>query len=92
MGRGLDGFLSRFTPREKLRAVPFLRLLCSFQGPSRGLAEFGGSGVGETPLPIPNREVKPYSADGTCLARGRESRSPPVFFATHEPLRAARGR
>src|SRR5207302_7884092 len=40
----------------------------------------GGYGEGETPLPIPNREVKPLSADGTWLARAWESRSPPVFF------------
>ena len=35
--------------------------------------------MGETPLPIPNRAVKPHSADGTWLARARESRSPPVY-------------
>ena len=77
MGRGLDGFLSRFCERT-VRS----RWLCSFQGPPNGdgLAKFGGTGVGETPLPIPNREVKPHSADGTCPARDRESRSPPVYF------------
>ena len=26
----------------------------------------GGYSVGDPPLPIPNREVKPYSADGTA--------------------------
>ena len=26
----------------------------------------GGYSVGDPPLPIPNREVKPNSADGTC--------------------------
>jgi hypothetical protein len=35
--------------------------------------------VGETPLPIPNRAVKPHSADGTWLERAWESRSPPVL-------------
>ena len=46
----------------------------------RGLSHFsGGFGEGETPLPIPNRAVKPLSADGTWLARAWESRSPPVF-------------
>src|SRR3954464_1926131 len=52
-----------------------------FSGPgeSRGLVTgFGGNSEGETPLPIPNREVKPLSADGTWLERARESRSPPV--------------
>jgi hypothetical protein len=34
---------------------------------------------GETPLPIPNRAVKPLSADGTWRATSWESRSPPVF-------------
>jgi deazaflavin-dependent oxidoreductase (nitroreductase family) len=54
--------------------------LCSFEGPeTRGLSRFsGGLGEGETPLPIPNREVKPLSADGTWLARAWESRTPPV--------------
>ena len=27
----------------------------------------GGYSVGVPPLPIPNREVKPYSADGTAI-------------------------
>src|SRR5207247_303551 len=35
---------------------------------------------GGTPLPIPNRAVKPASADGTRRATSRESRSPPNFF------------
>src|SRR3954452_8050238 len=39
----------------------------------------GGHGEGETPLPIPNRAVKPLSADGTWPARARESRTPPYF-------------
>jgi hypothetical protein len=46
-----------------------------------GLSPFsGGYCEGETPLPIPNRAVKPLSADGTWLARAWESRTPPVFF------------
>src|SRR3954447_7794678 len=47
----------------------------------------GGHGEGETPLPIPNRAVKPLSADGTWPSRAWESRTPPVF-----PSRAASGR
>ena len=43
----------------------------------------GGFGEGETPLPIPNRAVKPLSADGTWPSRAWESRSPPVYL--HEP-------
>ena len=61
------------------------RLLCSFEGP-RGLSPFsGGYGEGETPLPIPNRAVKPLSADGTWPARARESRTPPVLFIDGPP-------
>ena len=30
---------------------------------------------GETPVPIPNTEVKPLRADGTLVVRLRESRS-----------------
>src|SRR5678816_849690 len=44
------------------------------------LTTFGGHSDGGTPLPIPNREVKPVSADGTRRATSRESRSPPIFL------------
>ncbi len=73
MVRGLDG---------SFFVVPVCVALCSFEGPRRlGLSSFsGGHGEGETPLPIPNRAVKPLSADGTWLARARESRTPPVFL------------
>src|SRR5471032_1392852 len=60
--------------------------LCSFEGSlERSRKASGGHGEGETPLPIPNRAVKPLSADGTWLARAWESRSPPVF---PDPVRA----
>jgi hypothetical protein len=53
----------------------------------RGLSPFsGGLGEGETPLPIPNRAVKPLSADGTWLARAWESRTPPVFYEVAEDM------
>src|SRR5436190_10652347 len=45
-----------------------------------GLKSFGGDSGGGTPLPIPNRAVKPASADGTRRATSRESRSPPNYF------------
>src|SRR5437764_9501669 len=35
---------------------------------------------GETPGPIPNPEAKPFSADGTALVTGWESRTPPDIF------------
>jgi hypothetical protein len=40
----------------------------------------GGHGEEETPVPIPNTEVKLLSADGTALETGWESRSPPGFI------------
>lgn len=46
----------------------------------------GGYSEGETPLPIPNREVKPLSADGTWPARAWESRSPPVLTLRSRPV------
>src|SRR5689334_21255277 len=85
MGRGLDGFLLTRRP-QPARWYPRLRA-CSFQGPPEALIISGGYGVGETPLPIPNRAVKPHSADGTWLARARESRSPPVYFIKGRPVR-----
>ena len=60
----------------------FLWPACSFQAsPGRSVPrDFGGHSEGETPLPIPNRAVKPLSADGTWWATAWESRTPPVFF------------
>ena len=37
----------------------------------------GGNGMREPPVPIPNTEVKPHSADGTWLETARESRTSP---------------
>src|SRR3954453_6962253 len=45
---------------------------------TRASHKLGGHSDGETPLPIPNREVKPASADGTRGAIPRESRTPPI--------------
>ena len=63
-------------------------LLWSFEGaratPAVGrrgdLDNLGGHSDGDTPLPIPNREVKPASADGTRGASPRESRTPPSLI------------
>ncbi len=41
---------------------------------------FGGDCEGVTPVPIPNTEVKPFSADGTWLEMAWESRTPPDFL------------
>jgi hypothetical protein len=46
----------------------------------------GGHGEEETPVPIPNTEVKLLCADGTALETGWESRSPPGFIS--KPLRS----
>ena len=40
----------------------------------------GGHGGRETPVPIPNTEVKPACADGTWGETPWESRSPPEFY------------
>jgi hypothetical protein len=63
------------------------RLLCSLEGPGELSPFSGGYGEGETPLPIPNRAVKPLSADGTWPARAWESRTPPVLYAPGRPQR-----
>ena len=41
---------------------------------------FGGDGEEETPVPIPNTEVKLFSADGTAWVTVWESRTPPRIF------------
>ena len=56
---------------------------------ARVLDNFGGHSGGGTPLPIPNREVKPASADGTRRATSRESRSPPIIFDEGPPRAAS---
>ena len=40
---------------------------------------FGGDSDGDTPVPIPNTEVKPVSADGTWVEMPWESRTSPDF-------------
>src|SRR5688572_22045567 len=77
MGRGLDGFLI-----PVLVGCVVLRVC---EARSRTIS--GGFGVGETPLPIPNRAVKPHSADGTWPSRAWESRSPPVLHTSCPPRR-----
>src|ERR687887_609023 len=55
--------------------------------------KFGGHSGGDTPLPIPNREVKPTCADGTRRATSRESRQPPTTFEgpRKRPFSVSRG-
>ncbi len=41
---------------------------------------FGGNSEEDPPVPIPNTEVKLFSADGTAWETVWESRSPPIFY------------
>src|SRR5215216_7288448 len=91
MVRGLDGYFDLPSSRSALRrradrsAVQFSR---SGEGPTVS-PPFGGDSEEDTPLPIPNREVKPLSADGTWASRPWESRSPPVFVLSRLGVGAA---
>ena len=56
--------------------------MCSCQGASpeakrKANSISGDNGERDPPVPIPNTEVKPLSADGTWLETARESRSSP---------------
>src|SRR3954452_4174822 len=84
MGRGLDGYFF-VAPACNRRVMLDCFATAVFKGHRGALTISGGYGVGETPLPIPNRAVKPHSADGTWLARARESRSPPVYLMKEPP-------
>jgi hypothetical protein len=68
------------------------RYLCSLWSPrvagtrSPDLTSLsGGYSGGEPPVPIPNTEVKPASADGTWGATPWESRSPPGIYVEGPP-------
>jgi hypothetical protein len=50
----------------------------------------GGYSEGETPGPIPNPEVKLFSADGTAREASRESRTPPEHTPRRGPTRQGR--
>ena len=69
-------------------AVEFLRGLgCHFSWRRSLDKDFGGHGGGVTPVPIPNTEVKPTSADGTWEETPWESRTPPDFSVGKGPER-----
>lgn len=78
IGRGLDDYITSS--------------LCRFEGTrTAGVVELsGGYGERETPLPIPNREVKPLSADGTARGTVWESRSPPGILCERVLCQPAR--
>ena len=50
-----------------------------------GIKVLGDHGEGVTPVPIPNTEVKPFSADGTAWVTVWESRTLPRLI--NEPVR-----
>ena len=49
---------------------------------------FGGYREGDTPVPIPNTEVKPLIADGTARVAGWESRTLPRLIKSPKFARA----
>ena len=53
------------------------------------LKVFGGNSEEVTPVPIPNTEVKLFSADGTAWETAWESRTPPNKFKSPSFLRGA---
>src|SRR4051812_41573413 len=78
MLRGLDGYFDLPAVAGSAGGRPCVQ----FSRSERALVSppFGGDSEGATPLPIPNRAVKPLSADGTWASRPWESRSPPFFL------------
>jgi hypothetical protein len=65
--------------------MPFGCILCI-----KSLKVFGGNSEEVTPVPIPNTEVKLFSADGTAWVTAWESRTPPELIQKG-PLQYARG-
>ena len=51
--------------------------MCGFQGTQKPYMISGDNGERDPPVPIPNTEVKPFSADGTWLETIWESRTLP---------------
>ena len=61
--------LSQGKESEGSELVRERKLLCNFEGARSKLKESkypGDDSEGVTPVPIPNTEVKPFSADNTC--------------------------
>src|SRR3989440_12900789 len=70
--------------------IIYARARCEGLGGTRAaslLTISGGFSGGVTPVPIPNTEVKPASADGTWGETPWESRSPPDSFSGENPGR-----
>ena len=63
--------------------------MCGFQGTRKPYTISGDNGERDPPVPIPNTEVKPFSADGTWLETTWESRTLPD--STKKSLRRCLG-
>ena len=63
--------------------------MCGFQGTQKPYTISGDNGERDPPVPIPNTEVKPFSADGTWLETTWESRTLPD--STKKSLRRCLG-
>ena len=79
IGRGLDSKLRRtkkdWKTLESTCAVVRMR--------KKKDTISGGNSEGVPPVPIPNTEVKPFSAESTWLVTARKHRSPPDPIAGH---------
>ena len=60
--------------------------MCGFQGTQKPYTISGDNGERDPPVPIPNTEVKPFSADGTWLETTWESRTLPDSMKKDSPL------
>ena len=60
--------------------------MCGFQGTRKPYTISGDNGERDPPVPIPNTEVKPFSADGTWLETTWESRTLPDSMKKDSPL------
>ena len=69
-GRPCSSARSRCSGSDRRRAGPALQCAQDMTG---------GNGARDTPVPIPNTEVKPRSADGTAPETVWESTSSPVY-------------
>ena len=74
-----SGTLVPRTFRFSLRVERFKIVLA----PKQAQHISGGYGGRDTPVPIPNTEVKPASADGTWGKTPWESRTPPESFCKY---------
>ena len=72
---------SRQVPAGQRNVPQILIFLCDFEGfPSTS----GGYSEEDTPVPIPNTEVKLFCADDTWRVTARESRTLPDMSKPHE--------